>query len=167
MIELAVVDLAGTTVRDDGAVERAFVEALAAVGAVDPAAPDESQLDHVRTTMGMSKIAVFRDLLSDEARAQQANQAFEAAYSRLVEAGEIAPLPGAEAALRELRDDGVLVSLTTGFSAETRSLLLEALGWTGLADLSLSPDGELRGRPAPDLVLASLIRLRVSDVRAV
>jgi phosphonatase-like hydrolase len=117
--------------------------------------------------MGMSKIAVLRDLLGDEARAQDANAAFEAAYARRVEAGEVEPLPGAEATLRQLREEGVRISLTTGFSAKTRELLLDALGWGLLANLALSPVGGLRGRPAPDLVLASLIRLQVSDVRAV
>jgi beta-phosphoglucomutase-like phosphatase (HAD superfamily) len=109
--------------------------------------------------MGMSKIAVLRDLLGDEARAQDANAAFEAAYARRVEAGEVEPLPGAEATLRQLREEGVRISLTTGFSAKTRELLLDALGWGLLANLALSPVGGLRGRPAPDLVLASLIRL--------
>jgi phosphonatase-like hydrolase len=163
MIELAVVDLAGTTVRDDGAVEGAFVEALADAGVT----PVDGALDHIRSTMGMSKIVVFRDLLADEAQAQQANAAFELAYSRRVAAGEVEPLPGAEDALGTLRAQGVRISLTTGFSAATRVLLLDALGWTELADLALSPDDALRGRPAPDLVLASIIRLRVTGVDAV
>lgn len=167
VIELAVVDLAGTTVRDDGAVEGAFVEALAEVGAVDPEAPDDGVLLVVRATMGTSKIAVFRDLLGDEPRAQVANEAFERAYAGRVESGEVEALPGAEDALRELRDDGVRIAVVTGFSAATRDLLLDALGWTSLVDLALSPDLSFRGRPAPDLVLASVIRLSVDDVRAV
>jgi phosphoglycolate phosphatase len=167
VIELAVVDLAGTTVQDDGAVEGAFIDALAAVDAFDTANPDESLLQEIRSTMGMSKISVFRVLLGDEARAQAANTAFEAAYARRVDAGEVTPLPHAEETLQRLRDEGVRVSLTTGFSAATRDLLLGTLGWSSLADLALSPDGELRGRPAPDLVLASVIRLGVDDVRSV
>jgi len=164
VIELAVVDLAGTTVRDDGAVEGAFVDALrfATDGPVD-----DATLDFVRRTMGMSKISVFRELLRDEDAAQTANAEFEAAYARRVTAGEVAPLPGAEAALRELRESGVYVSLTTGFSSATRDLLIEALGWRDLADLTVSPDATLRGRPAPDLVLASVISLEVEDVRSV
>lgn len=166
-IALAVIDLAGTTVRDDGAVEGAFVEALRSVGDVAGDAPDESLLAFVRSTMGMSKIALFRERLGDEARAQAANAAFEEAYARRVEAGEVDALPGSEDVFRTLREDGIRVSVTTGFSPATRELLLETLGWTDSVDLALSPDGDLRGRPAPDLVLASLLCLRVDDVRAV
>lgn len=159
------IDLAGTTVRDDGAVEGALVEALQAVGAVG--SPDEELLRFLRATMGMSKVAVFRDVVGDEATAQAANTAFEQAYARRVESGEVTPLPGSESTFRALREDGVRVAIVTGFSAATRDLLLDSLGWADLIDLALSPDGDLRGRPAPDLVLMSLIRLGLDDVRAV
>ncbi len=166
-IELAVIDLAGTTVRDDGAVEGAVLEALESVGIMHSGAPDESLLGFVRGTMGMSKIAVFRKLAGDEARAQAANAAFEEAYARRIEGGEIDALPGSEDAFQTLQENGVRISVTTGFSPATRDLLLETLGWTESVDLALSPDSDLRGRPAPDLVLASLLRLRIDDVRAV
>lgn len=159
------IDLAGTTVRDDGAVEGALVDALQAVGAVG--SPDEELLRFLRATMGMSKVAVFRDVVGDEATAQAANTAFEEAYARRVESGEVTPLPGSESTFRALREDGVRVAIVTGFSAATRDLLLDSLGWADLIDLALSPDGDLRGRPAPDLVLTSLIRLGLDDVRAI
>jgi phosphoglycolate phosphatase len=167
VIRLAVIDLAGTTVRDDGAVEGAFVDALRAVDAIGDGPPSEEVLAFVRGTMGMSKVALFRERLGDEARATAANAAFEAAYAVRVQAGETEGLPGAETALRELREDGVLVALTTGFSAPTCDLLIDTLGWRELIDLALTPRADLRGRPAPDLVLAALMRLRVDDVREV
>ena len=71
------IDLAGTTVRDDGAVEGAFVDALRTVGALRDGRADEELLRVVRSTMGMSKIVVFRDMLGEEGRAQSANAAFE------------------------------------------------------------------------------------------
>jgi phosphoglycolate phosphatase len=167
VIELAVIDLAGTLVRDDGAVEGAFLEALQSVGAIGDGPPDDALLDTVRGTMGRSKIAVFRELLGEEQSAQTANTAFESAYARRIEAGETTALPTADEALRDLRDSGVLVAVTTGFSAQTRDALLTSLGWSALVDLALSPTGDLRGRPAPDLVLGALLQLGVEDVRFV
>ena len=71
MIRLAVLDMAGTTVRDDGAVERAFVDAVS-VQLGDRAA---QALEYVRATMGQSKIVVFRALFDgDEEAAQVANR---------------------------------------------------------------------------------------------
>jgi len=167
VIELAAIDLAGTLVRDDGAVEGAFIDALRTVGVIADDVPDNGLVAVIRDTMGRSKIAVFREMLEEETLADAANQAFEAAYEQRVREGETSALPGAEGALLRLRDDSVKIAVTTGFSARTRDLLLETLGWTSLVDLALSPTEELRGRPAPDLVLSAVIRLRVEAVRNV
>jgi phosphonatase-like hydrolase len=163
-IELACLDLAGTTVADDGAVESAFRTAAEGFD-LDP----DAALARVRMTMGMSKIVVFRDLLGDEEPAQEANRRFEAAYADVVESGGATPLPGAEDTIAALRDSGVKVCLTTGFSAATRDAVLDAVGWRDSVDLALSPGDAVggRGRPHPDMVLTAVLRLGVTDVRAV
>ncbi|MFJ5217518.1 phosphonatase-like hydrolase [Streptomyces sp. NPDC088354] len=153
---LVVLDMAGTTVADDGLVERAFVRAAERMGA-------EPDLDHVRRTMGESKISVFRALFGTEERAQRANTEFEHAYAELVGSGACAPLPGAAEAISALRDQGRTVVLTTGFSRTTQDAILAALGWQDIADLTLCPaDAGGRGRPYPDMVLTALLRTRAA-----
>jgi phosphonatase-like hydrolase len=168
MIRLAVLDMAGTTVRDGGVVEQSFVEALAGMG-FDPDGEElRRHLDYVRTTMGQSKITVFRSVFGgDEDRAQEANRRFETAFDAAVSRGEIEPLPGAETALSALRARGVRICLTTGFSSATREQLMQVLGWRDLVDLSLSPGDGVRGRPYPDLILTALMRLEVDAVQEV
>ncbi len=168
MIRLAVIDMAGTTLRDDGLVERTFEHALAAMG-VDRAGDGmRAQLDFARETMGQPKIDVFRTLfMGDEARARAANRCFEDAFDAAVSRGEVEALPGAETALTALRAAGVYVCLTTGFSPATRDHVLDVLGWRDLVDLALAPGDGLRGRPHPDLVLAALLRLGVDAVQNV
>jgi phosphonatase-like hydrolase len=167
MIRLAVLDLAGTTVRDDGVVEAAFVDAMAAEG-VAPGSPRLLQaLGTVRDTMGQSKIDVFRLLLGDEDKARRANRTFEEAYSGRIADGGAAPIPGAADAIARLLAADVKVCLTTGFSPDTRDNLLASLGWTGTVDLVLSPADAGRGRPAPDMILTAVIRLAIDDVRDV
>jgi phosphonatase-like hydrolase len=165
-IALACLDMAGTTVRDEGAVIQAFLAALQAASVPDGSELDAA-MDYARTTMGQSKIEVFRALLGDESRAHAANGAFEAAYDEQLATAGATPLPGAEDAIRELRARGVRVCLTTGFSAPTQARLLTALGWDELADLTLAPAPGRRGRPYPDLVLDAVLRLGIDDVRAV
>jgi phosphoglycolate phosphatase len=159
-IRLACLDMAGTTVTDEGVVERSFVEAM-----VDVAGVDEGELggvlDIVRRTMGQSKIDVFRRLLPDEATAVAANTAFERAYERAVARREVTAVPGAERVMRTLRRAGVQVCLITGFAPSTREALIDALSWRLLVDLALSPADVGRGRPEPDLVLAAAERLGV------
>ncbi|WP_267243847.1 phosphonatase-like hydrolase [Streptomyces sp. PR69] len=159
-IKLVVLDMAGTTVADDGLVEQAFTAAAQALGE-DPA----PMLGHVRATMGESKISAFRHLFGgDETKARAANAAFEDAYGTLVADGRIAQVPGARAAIEELRGQGRAVVLTTGFARVTQDAILDALGWRDLADLTLCPaDAGGRGRPHPDMVLAAFLRTRAAD----
>jgi phosphonatase-like hydrolase len=163
---LACLDMAGTTVRDDGAVEAAFTAALAAVGVGEGSPRYEEAQDVVRRTMGWSKADVFATLL-DPGPAASATEAFATAYEALVAAGEVAEIPGARQVLRHLRAEGVKVCLTTGFAPSTRDALLDALDWRVEVDLALSPADVGRGRPAPDLVLGAMARLGVDDPGAV
>ncbi|MEU8133581.1 phosphonatase-like hydrolase [Streptodolium elevatio] len=166
--QLVVLDMAGTTVADDGLVVAAFTRAIASVGVAEGSDDYARMLAYVHDTMGESKISVFRALLDqDEDRAQHANAAFEAAYGDLVAGGACAPVDGAEEAIAELRTAGVKVALTTGFGGDTQQAILKALGWTSIADLVLCPADAGRGRPYPDLVLTAVLRLGVDDVRAV
>ncbi|WP_407839028.1 phosphonatase-like hydrolase [Streptomyces sp. DSM 116496] len=164
---LIVLDMAGTTVADGGLVERAFERAAERLGVEPGSADHAAKLQYVRDTMGESKISVFRHLFGTEELAQRANSAFEQAYGELVDGGLIAPIPGAREAVEKLRADGRTVVLTTGFARVTQDAILDALGWQGLADLTLCPaDAGGRGRPYPDMVLAAFLRTgAVADVR--
>ncbi|WP_351237262.1 phosphonatase-like hydrolase [Streptomyces sp. NPDC002133] len=161
-LNLVVLDMAGTTVADGGLVEQAFARAAERLGTEPESMP--AMLDHVRATMGESKISVFRHLFGDEARAQAANKAFEEAYGELVGGGRIAEIPGARAAVEQLREQGRTVVLTTGFARVTQDAILDALGWQDLVPLTLCPaDAGGRGRPYPDMVLAAFLRTGAVD----
>ena len=166
---LAALDMAGTTVADDGAVEEAFAQALGVIDAAPTGGSASLALSDpaafVRRTMGRSKIDVFSELFEgDTGLATEANLAFEAAFDRAVGLGDVSPMPGAVPAIRALQAAGVKVCLTTGFSPATRDRILAALGWDHLADLVLSPADAGRGRPWPDMILTAVLRLGIDDV---
>ena len=159
---LACLDMAGTTVRDDGAVESAFDDALAAVGITEGTPQYEAAHHFVRETMGWSKADVFARLLGAD-EASRATAEFASSYEAIVASGRIEPIAGAAAVLRDLRARGVRVCLTTGFAPSTRDAVLDALAWRDEIDLALSPADVGRGRPAPDLVLGAMARLGIED----
>jgi phosphoglycolate phosphatase len=158
-ISVACLDMAGTTVADDGSVIAAFCAAVEQFGLERGTPGHDEALAYVHQTMGQSKIEVFRHILGAEEPAQQANGWFEEHYAASVRAGDAAALPGAEETFAALRAAGIKVCLATGFSPATRDALLDALGWRPLIDLALSPADAGRGRPWPDLPLAALLRL--------
>jgi phosphoglycolate phosphatase len=154
-ITVACLDMAGTTVADDGTVLEAFATAIAGL----PAGAFDQAMTAVRSSMGQSKIEVFRRILGDDAMARQANEAFEDHYAAAVRAGQVSAMPGAEETIMRLREAGVRVCLATGFSPATRDAIIDKLTWGGLIDLALSPADAGRGRPWPDLPLTALLRL--------
>lgn len=161
--ELVVLDMAGTTVVDDGLVEGAFERAWDRVIATEEGR--DSALAHVRATMGQSKIEVFR-ALADEGTAQALNAAFEDAFRELIDEGRCEPIGGAREAVESLRERGLKIAFTTGFARPTAEAILQSLGWSDLADVVLTPADAGRGRPAPDLNLTALIRTGTSSVSA-
>ena len=163
-IQLAVVDMAGTTVADDGLVVTAFDKAATAAGLAESGAEREDARRYVIETMGQSKITVFRALFGTEELAQRANTEFERAYDELIDEGKATPIDGAAQAITRLRDAGIRVALSTGFSGTTQEKLLAALGWQSLADLVIAPGNGVRGRPYPDLILTALMRLDIDSV---
>lgn len=165
-VELVVFDMAGTTVSDDGLVERAFVLAAERSGLADSAAELEEAVAFVRETMGQSKLDVFRELTDSEEAAVAATEAFESAYGEIIGRVGVTAIEGAADLFQELHDAGVKVALVTGFSRATQDTLIDALGWSDLIDVSLCPAEAGRGRPFPDLPLTALLRTGASSVGA-
>lgn len=165
-LKLAVLDMTGTTVIDDGLVERAFAEAITHAGVPPETQRFAGMVGYARDTMGISKMTVFTHLFEgDMPRAREANATFERAYDELVATGGVHPVPGAEEAINWCRDAGIKVCLTTGFARHTQNIVLESLGWMGLADLSLCPADAGHGRPYPDMILTAALALDMDDIR--
>jgi phosphonatase-like hydrolase len=163
---LACLDMAGTTICDDGAVDEAFGAGLASVGILPGSADFAQACTFVHQTMGWSKADVFASLLRPM-DAGRATVEFAARYEAIVARGGIREIPGATAVLHRLRAAEVRVCLTTGFAPTTRDAVIAALGWSAAIDLALSPGDVGRGRPAPDMIFAAMDRLKVSDPAAV
>jgi len=156
-ISVACLDMAGTTVKDDGTVMAAFSAAVAGFNL--PVAEFNTAMKYIKATMGQSKIEVFRHILGSEGAAQAANAAFEQHYAAAVGKGEVTAMPGAPDLFAACRSAGIKVCLSTGFSPATRDAIIDALGWAPLVDLVLSPADAGRGRPWPDMPLTALLRL--------
>jgi len=160
-IELVCFDMAGTTVNDHGLVLEAFRRTIDELGVIgDEAAKAE---DYVIETMGQSKIEVFSVLFDD--RAHDANDAFERHFVTAAHEVGVSEVPGARATVESLKDRGVVVALTTGFSPATREALIDLLGWSDLFALRVSPADAGRGRPTPDMLLLCALKSRVSAVQ--
>lgn len=147
-LELAFLDMSGTVFHDNGIMERAFERTVTGLG-VDPGSERfRRMLHHVRDTLGQSKAGVLEQLFaSDPQRARQAVRDFERHLDELLATEGVIPVEGAEQAVTALREAGLRICLATGYNRHSLNTLLEQLGWTGLADLSLCP--RTRGADGP------------------
>ena len=153
-MELVVLDLAGTTMADDGLVLAALRQGLRAAR-VRTDGPRYPALDRqARATMDRSTLTVFGELLDgDMYRARRAHTAFAEYLTAAAAQGRVRPVPGVYGALDALRDAGLGIALTCGFDPELRDRLIAVLGFGARVDVRLSPaDVDGRGLPDPDLL---------------
>ena len=90
--------------------------------------------------------------MGDAEKAFQANVAFEEAYVNEVAEQGVSEIPGTLELFATLREKGIPIVLTTGFSRSTLNVLLTELGWFDIVDLTVTPDEAGRGRPHPDML---------------
>ncbi len=159
-MQAAILDLAGTTMADDGLVLGAVRAGLRAAR-VRLDGPRYPALDRqARATMDRCTLTVFGELLDgDMHRARRAEAAFVDHLHAAAVDGRVREVDGAGDALDALRRAGLPVVIVTGFRSSLRDALVEALGWTGRVDAMFSPtDVDGRGLPDPALLIAALLR---------
>jgi len=168
MIELVVLDIAGTTVEEHGAVYRALEDAVTAAGASPTS-------DQIQTWMGAGKREAIRGLLTGSDGSVPADAVVDATFddfSRRLDARyrETAPtaMPGVTETLEWLHAEGIKIALTTGFDRAVTDRLLAGIGWnSALLDAVICIDDVTAGRPAPYMIFRAMEATGVHDVHDV
>ena len=167
-VTMVCADIFGTTVADEGIVERAFAEAIGTQGIVTGTAAYARCMVQVYRARGEATIGVFRKMFpGNEAAAQVTNLAFERSFRAAIDRLGLSALPGVEATIEKLTGSGIRVCLFGDIGRGLLGRILDALGWRDRIDLALCPDDVARGCPWPDLVLTAALRLGITDVREV
>ena len=172
-IELAALDMAGTTIEEGGAVYEALASAVAATG--HPAGTEAMQ-----RWMGADKREAISGLITESSGTPPAGDTVEELYAEfraLLQAAYIAnppsPIVGVPEAIAALRASGVTVARTTGFSRDIAEPLLKGLGWTvgagstNTIDAVVCADDVAAGRPAPYMIFRAMEATGVLDVARV
>ena len=178
IVKVVILDWAGTTV-DFGSMApvAAFRDAFEAVGL----SPGN---DLIRRFMGLPKKDHVRNMLQDEemieaylerygqtpdeATVELVYEKFEPAVFKVL-GNHAAPLPGVAETVAYLRDKGILIGSTTGYTRAMMDVLCpvsEALGYK--PDCYVCPDdvGSV-GRPYPYMIWECLRRLGILDIHEV
>jgi len=177
-ISALILDWAGTTV-DYGcfATVGAFIESFEAFGLTPT-------MDETRAPMGMQKRAHIRTMLEgkrlgsmwvekhgrahNERDIDEIYSKFEPALFSVLE-NYSDPLPGAVEAVKKIREMGILIGSTTGYTKAMMDVLTPLVKEKGYApDCVVCPDETNdMGRPFPYMIWRNLEKLRIEDVRSV
>jgi phosphonatase-like hydrolase len=166
--QLAVFDMAGTTVRDKGNVADSFIQAF-----LDhDIQVEESAVKRVMGWRKMDAIHLLLDQFAPERLAGDANlaqQIHDRFTQRMVQFyqndAELAPLPNTLAVFQALRDKGCRIALNSGFTREIVDTILQRLQWGegSLVDATAASDEVPEGRPHPFMIRHLMALTGVSD----
>lgn len=168
-VELAVLDMAGTTIDEGQQVYRVLAETANAYGA----SPSEADIARWH---GAAKHEALRALLTPSGGAPPNADLldavvtdFRARLTSAYAASPPCPIPGITDAMAALRSAGIRIALTTGFDRDVVDSLLAALGWEGdsTVDAVVCGSDVTAGRPAPFMIFQAMEKLGVTDVSRV
>lgn len=170
-IALIVFDMAGTTVKDDDAVNACLKAALAAAGV-------RATRDSINTVMGMPKPLAIQTLLAEcRGQAAASAQAVEAIHDDFMARmlwhyrshPDVRECDGATETFAWCQRLGIRTALDTGFNRAIADAIIGRLGWNNghLLDVTVASDEVPRGRPYPDMIQHAMAATGVTDPRRV
>ncbi len=179
-LELVVLDMAGTTVRDRHEVEACFAQAATATGL-------HASAERILAVQGMAKRHVFELLWREQlgpnaavrSQVEHSYQVFREILEAYYRTQQVVPTEGCLELFALLKSQGIRIALTTGFYREVTDLILGRLGWDAgldaqrrgnahsLVDLSIASDEVAEGRPAPLMIQRAMRTFGITDPRRV
>ncbi len=166
-IALVVFDIAGTTVTDNGNVNKAFHNAFLNAGY-------NIRVEDIDNIMGYRKVDAIQMILSDyhlsgdieKNLIEIIHNDFTHSMVKFYENDEtLEPLPFAVDTFKILQDNNIKVALNTGFTKIITDTILNRLQWnnTPLINAVICSDEVPEGRPQPFMIQALIKKLNISS----
>ena len=176
-IQLVVFDWAGTTVDYGSSAPAAVFERIFEGAGI------HFTREEINRPMGMEKKAHIRELLSGESGKQQWKEtygrdwteedvehlyeSFEAELFQVVAEYSV-PIPGVVETVKELREQGLKIGSTTGYTSQMMEQVIPGAAKLGYqADCVVTPDVTGLGRPTPFMLFECMRQLNVYPPRSV
>ncbi|MCW3463353.1 HAD hydrolase-like protein [Chitinophaga nivalis] len=170
-IQLAVFDIAGTTLHDESNVALVLQQTLQLAGV-------SVTIAEVNEVMGYAKPYAIRYLLqqkqnnryNDEAYVQELHTRFVTDMkAHYADHPAIREKEGVSAVFAALQQRGIKVALDTGFDREITNVILERVGWVkqGLVNAVATSDEVTYGRPYPYMIYRIMQELEICSIDTV
>jgi phosphonatase-like hydrolase len=169
-IKLVVFDMAGTTVKDDDYVGKAFQEALFKYGyqvSIEEINPLMGYKKTVAISMMLEKLEPIKGKVNNEL-IDVIHDAFVAGMLNFYRTSDkIEALSYAEETFDKLRARGIKVALNTGFSKDIANVIIDRLKWRDKIDALVASDEVENGRPSSEMIRKIMAQLTILDPKEV
>ncbi len=171
-IQLAVFDISGTTVKDNGEITEAFQNTFQQKGFNIPA-------EKIAAVMGYKKTDAIKTLLEEFADDKSVindnyiSEMHAFFINNMIEyyktSNDIKPLPYVEETFDWLKKNNVKIGLDTGFYNDITDVVIDRLGWlkNNMVDFVISSNEVKEGRPQPYMIQELMKRSNVTDSKKV
>ncbi|WP_259070083.1 HAD-IA family hydrolase [Mucilaginibacter sp. X4EP1] len=171
-IKLVVFDIAGTTVKDDHDVSKAFQAAL-------KKSHYEVPIELIDPLMGYEKTLAIKQILRlhEHNDAKITSELVSKIHTEFVKqmishyqvAEGIEPLPNVEETFAKLHEQGVKIGINTGFSRDIADTIVSRLQWLekGLIDYVVGSDEVELGRPYPFMIQKMMLEAGIERPKEV
>jgi phosphonatase-like hydrolase len=162
-IRLAVLDIGGTIIEDHGEVPNAMHDALTKRGV----AVSFAEIGEWRGASKRGMVRHFVELRtkSDPGRETLIQSIYDDFSNQVNRAyASVQPIAGAEAAIKQMRQAGLLLATTTGFDRQLTRAILHRLSWEDYFVAMVTSDDVVDGRPAPFMLFHAMEAAHVGNV---
>lgn len=177
-VKLVVLDMAGTTVKDENEVEKCFLAACEQTGL-------RVGRERINSMMGWSKREVFEilwaeqdlDVLEQKVKVDASYDAFRNVLENHYRNAIVLPTDGCLNLFKTLKENGIKIALTTGFYRVVTDIILDKLEWNkglnaeymggDMIDISIASDEVEAGRPQPYMIQKAMVKLGIEDAKQV
>ncbi|MEN6544690.1 MAG: HAD-IA family hydrolase [Armatimonadia bacterium] len=166
MLKLALFDLAGTTLLDNDLMEGAFLRVFHARNMPVHAEEILPFRGSAKKPIAETMVSRYRPEGGEELISEIMHGFEQGLEEGLRASGQ--SIPGTEATFRWLRERGIKIGVTTGFSRKIKDIVMEVLGWDErLVDVTACSDEVPESRPAPWMIFEAMRRADVYPPSAV
>jgi phosphonatase-like hydrolase len=167
-IKLIVFDMAGTTVKDDHQVTKAFQAALKKYNYDIPSPVIDLHMGYEKTNairLMLNRYEPNHDKITDQLVCNIHASFVRSMIDYYSTTNDLAPLPDVEETFIKLHEMGIKIGINTGFSRDIAQTITDRLQWQekGLIDYLIGSDEVELGRPHPFMIQKFMVDAGVTD----
>jgi phosphonatase-like hydrolase len=168
LVDLVVLDMAGTTLKDRNNVAQAFQEAMKMQGYDMPLSVINPLMGYKKTEAILKMLREYEpnpQIITEELIDQIHEDFIKIMIEYYEHSNGISALPGVEETMRMIKSKGIKIGMNTGFSRQVAEVIVKRLGWKekGLIDILVGSDEVEKGRPYPFMIQKMRTELAIGN----